>query len=190
MCFTDSSRPKPVRTQTISQKRSTKRKASRNQYKNQLRTSNEKFIKNMSNTNLTDQEIALLAKGLKFIPTPEKPASQRNLIRNFNFFARSMRLKYIFADSKSNPHPFYVRSNWQPPPQPSVALENYLERTKLEIANITFTDVKDNLSANQRRALKTLKTNSELNLKKADKGTTTVGYGYNSKNRRRFRTSL
>jgi len=61
-----------------------------------------------------------------------------------------MRLKYIFANSKSNPHPFYVRSNW---PQLSVALENYLEQTKLEIANITFTDVKDNLSANQRCAL-------------------------------------
>ena len=128
----------------------------------------------MSNTNLTDQEIALLAKGLKFIPTPEKPASQKNLIRDFNTFARSMRLKYIFADSKSNPRPFYVRSNWQPPPQPSVALENYLEQTKHEIANITFTDVKDNLPANQRRALRTLKTNREINLKKADKGTTTV----------------
>ena len=104
----------------------------------------------MSNTNLTDQEIALLAKGLKFIPTPIKPASQKNLMRDFNSFARSMRLKYKFADSKSNLHPFYVRSNWQPPPQPSVALENYLEQTKLEIAKIAFTDVKDNLSANQR----------------------------------------
>ena len=122
VCFTDSSRAKPVRTQTISQKRSTKRKASRNQYKNKLRTTNEKFIKNMYNTNLTDQEIALLAKGLEFIRTPEKPASQKNLIRDFSSFARSMRLKYKFADSKSNPHPFYVRSNWQPPSQPSVAV--------------------------------------------------------------------
>ena len=128
----------------------------------------------MSNKNLTDQEIALLAKGLKFIPTPEKPASQKNLIRDFNSFARSMRLKYMFAHAKSNLHPFYVRSNWQPPPQSSVALENYLEQTKLEIANITFTNVKDNLSANQRLALKTLKSNSEVNLKKADKGSTTV----------------
>ena len=52
----------------------------------------------MSNTNLTDQETALLAKDLKFIPTPENPASQRNLIRDFNCFAHSMRLKYIFAN--------------------------------------------------------------------------------------------
>ena len=55
-----------------------------------------------------------------------------------------------------------------------MALENYLEETKLETANITFTDVKDNLSANQRQALKTFKTNSEMNLRKADKGTMTV----------------
>ena len=101
----------------------------------------------MSNTNLTDQEISWLAKGLKFIPTPEKPASQKNLIRDFNAFACSMRLKYILLTLKANT--FYVRSNWQPPPQPSVALENYLEQTKHELANITFTDVKDNLSANQ-----------------------------------------
>ena len=72
---------------------------SRNQYKNKRRTTNEKFIKNMSNTNLTDQEIALLAEGLKCIPTPEKPASQKYLLRDFNCFARSMRLKYIFANS-------------------------------------------------------------------------------------------
>ena len=73
-------------------------------------------LKNMYNTNLTDQEIALNAKG------PKKPASQKNLISDFSSFARSMRLKYKFADSKSNPHPFYVRSNWQPPSQPSVAV--------------------------------------------------------------------
>jgi len=114
----------------------------------------------------------LLKASNLFQPGPKKPASQKHLIKDG--FARSMRLKYIFANSKSNPHPFYVRSNCQPPPQPSVALVNYLEQTKLEIANITFTVVKDNLSANQRRALKTLKTNSDTNLKKADKGITTV----------------
>ena len=44
----------------------------------------------------------------------------------------------MFANSKSNPHAFHVISNWPPPHQQSVALENYLERTKLEIANIVF----------------------------------------------------
>ena len=89
-----------------------------------------------------------------------------------------MRLQYIFANSKSKPHPFHVKSNWQPPTQPSVALESYLEGTKYEIASITFSSVRDNLSAKQRQALKTLRTNSEVSLQKADKGTTTQYNGY------------
>ena len=74
-----------------------------------------------------------------------------------------MHLQYIFADSAGKPHPFHVKSNWQPPPpQPSVALESYLERTKFEIATITFSNEKDNLSARQREALKTLSANKEI----------------------------
>ena len=85
-----------------------------------------------------------------------------------------MRLQYIFADSAGKPLPFHVKSNWRPPPQQSMALKSYLERTKFEIAFITFSNEKDNLSAQQREALKTLSANKEINLKKADKGTTTV----------------
>ena len=55
-----------------------------------------------------------------------------------------------------------------------MALESYLEHTKFEIAFITFSNEKDNPSAQQREALKTLSTNKEINLKNADKGTTTV----------------
>ena len=98
-------------------------------------TNNDKYMKNLSSKILTDHETALLAKGLKFNPTPRKPASH---IFNFEAFTRSMRLQYIFANSKSKSHPFHVKSNWQPLPQPSVDLESYLERTKYEIASITF----------------------------------------------------
>ena len=55
-----------------------------------------------------------------------------------------------------------------------MALETYLERTKFEIASITFLKEKENLSARQREALKTLSANKEIILKKADKGTTAV----------------
>ena len=127
----------------------------------------------MSNKDLTEQETALLAKGLKFIPTPP-PASHKSLLRDFNTFTRSMCLKYLFAKSKSNPHTFHVKSSWQPPPQQSVVLEYYLERTKLEIASLVFSDTKDNLTAKQRQTLKALNANSDINLKKADKGTTIV----------------
>ena len=124
----------------------------------------------MSSKILTDHETALLAKDLKVIPTSLKPASHKNLLKNFEAFTRSMRLQYIFASSKSKPHPFHVKSIWHPPPQPSVALESYLERTKYENASSTFSSGRDNLSAKQRQALKTLRTNSEVNLKKSRQG--------------------
>ena len=63
---------------------------------------------------------------------------------------------YLLTQPANPGHPFHVKTNWQPPPQPSVALESHLERTKFEIASITFSNEKDNLSAQQRKALKTL----------------------------------
>ena len=173
-CFTDSTQAYSKQSQTKNLKRSRMRKANKNQYAKQPRASNEKFTKNLSHKKLTDHETALLAKGLKFIPTPPVSASHKSLLRDFQVFTRYMRLQYIFADSAGKPHPFHVKSKWQPPPQPSVALESYLEHTKFEIASITFSNEKDNLSARQREALKTLSTNKEINLKKADKGATTV----------------
>ena len=64
--------------------------------------------------------------------------------------------------------------NWMPTLQPSVALESYLENVKVKLAEITVTKPKDNLSRDEVTALKELKNNSAINLKKADKGTTTV----------------
>ena len=86
-----------------------------------------------------------------------------------------MRLKYMFANKrKISAHPFHVKSTWQPPVQNSVALENYLEENKLELASAVFRPQRDNISANERNAISVLKHNSKINLKKADKGTTTV----------------
>ena len=87
-----------------------------------------------------------------------------------------MRLKYIFVKKqKTSAHPFHVKSTWQPPVKNSVALENYLEETKqLEIASAIFRPQFDNISENERNAISALKRNSKINLKKADKGTTTV----------------
>ena len=48
--------------------------------------------------------------------------SHKSLIQHVNNFTRTMRLKYIFANSQSKSHPFHVKSTWQPPPQSSVAL--------------------------------------------------------------------
>ena len=55
---------------------------------------NDRYIKNLSDTALTDHDKTLLSKGLKFIPTPPKPDSHRSLIKDFNNFTRNMRLKF------------------------------------------------------------------------------------------------
>ena len=94
--------------------------------------SRNQHIKNMSNSQLTDEQITLLSRGLKFIPTP---GTRENIIRrqllndfseDFSQFARRMRLKYIFHGTDKEPHPFHVKSDWDPPVQPSVALETFL----------------------------------------------------------------
>ena len=55
-----------------------------------------------------------------------------------------------------------------------MALESYLEEVKVQLAEIQLTKPKDNLPNTERKALKTLQENPDINLKKADKGTRTV----------------
>ena len=85
-----------------------------------------------------------------------------------------MRLQYIFQGEDNEPHPFHVKSTWVPPIQPSVALESYLEKVKLQLAEIKFTKPKNNLPPVEREALKSLKRDKTINIRKADKGTVTV----------------
>ena len=74
---------------------------------------NKKHIKNLSDKELTNDQINLLAKGLKFIPTPVTKQLQirRQLLRDFNQFTRRMCLQYIFHGENNEPHPFFVLSN-------------------------------------------------------------------------------
>ena len=137
---------------------------------------NKKHIKNLSNKEHTNDRINLLAKGLKFIPTPVTKQTQirQQLLRDFDQFARRMRLMYIVRGENKEPHPYHVKSTWKPPIQQSVALESYLEEVKSDLAGLEITKPKNNLTPAKREALKALKLDTEINLKKADKGTTTV----------------
>ena len=135
-----------------------------------------KYIKNLSNEQLTDEQITLLLRGLKFIPTPvtKENLIRRQLLADFNQFARQMRLQYIFHGEENEPHPFHVKSDWKPPIQPSVALETFLEEVKFELASTALVKPKDNISTGERQALKELSRNKSIILKKSDKGSTTV----------------
>ena len=57
-------------------------------------------------------------------------------------------------ESQNEPHPFHVKSDWEPPVQPSAALETFLEEVKLELASIQFDKPKDHISTREHQALK------------------------------------
>ena len=110
----------------------------------------------------TNDQIDLLSRGLKFVPTPitNEAALRKQLLTDFKDFARRMRLQFIYHGKDKNIHPFYVKSNWEPPVQ--------------QLAHTPITKAISNLPLNERKAITELKNNSEINVKKADKGTTTV----------------
>ena len=62
-----------------------------------------------------------------------------------------------------------VKSVWEPPIQRSVALESYLEEVKSDLAEIEITEPKNNMPPAEREALRALKRDTDINLKKADK---------------------
>ena len=80
----------------------------------------------------------------------------------------------MYHGEESEPHPLYMKSNWNPPVQKSVALESYLEEVKLSLAEINLTKPKNNLPAGEHVALDNLRSDKQINLKKADKATSTV----------------
>jgi len=54
------------------------------------REKNEKYLKNFSDHTVTDHQLSVLAKGLKFIKTPvtNKNKFRQQLLRDFEQFAR------------------------------------------------------------------------------------------------------
>ena len=125
---------------------------------------------------MTRDQINVLSSGLKFIPTPVTNTGhvRAELLKDFNAFARRMRLQYIFHGKDKEQHPFHVKSGWEPPVQPSVALETYLEEVKLQLANINTITPRDNLPKMEQLAIKQLRQNPDINIKGADKGSSIV----------------
>ena len=99
---------------------------------------------------------------------------KKQLLRDFDHFARRMRLQYLFKGENTGPHPFHVKYTWKPQVQPAVALESYLEEVKVQLAELELKNPKDNLNPAERETLNALKHDTNINLKKADKGTTSV----------------
>ena len=67
-----------------------------------------------------------------------------------------------------------LKQTWISQVQHSVALESYLENVKTQLAVIKIIKPKNSLSRNEVKAINKLKNTPVINLKRANKGTTTV----------------
>ena len=108
-----------------------------------------------------------MLKGLRFIPTPVTNET-------FTILQDELRLQYIFNGKDNKPHSFHVKSNWEPPVQPSVALESNLERIKFRFAGVHITKPENNLPPAERKTLGDLKNNIEIDIRKAERETASV----------------
>ena len=126
-------------------------------------------VLDISNLVLTDDEVALLCKGMSFCPTPS--ANFNELNEDLFKFTRSLSLKYHFhGDSFEDPSIVKLPSTYCPRPHENRELKSIINR--IEHLNVFYVKPIDNITK-LRPSLKSLinKTNQlEIVIKSADKG--------------------
>lgn len=134
-------------------------------------------VVNLSSENLSDDEIAVLSKGLSFIPAP-KSVDKNTISTSLKNFERKVKLNYFFYENDCNHKeqvPFVEKSTWVPPDAKiSNKVHDVLADLNNKFDNITITKDKSNLTFPQINALKNLKNKKHLVIKKADKGSSCV----------------
>ena len=165
--------------------------------KENLSTEKNKKIQtvvNLSSVTLTKTEETVLSKGLNFCPVPSK-INRLELDKDLDNFARRLRLKEFFyqtgrkklqdadmsdSDEDGNNDDitiqlFKKKSDWNPPKSKNDNLEAFINTTKSEIKSNLLPNKKiNNLSKNERTAIKNLSERNDITIKPADKGSAVV----------------
>ena len=137
----------------------------------------KEYVCNLSNYNLSPSEYSVLAKGLKFIPTPSDHIRD-NASRGLEDLTNTIRRTYFFSKRPSFStlqHPFRQKSSWQAPTahtQLESFLTNLRDNVTEKLPNIRYT--RNNLTPTERKALTELSKNKTLIIKNADKGSKIV----------------
>ena len=135
---------------------------------------NDKVI-NLSNKALSDSEISVLSKGLKFVVTP-KELDQSQIKIDLENFGRRLRLKWHFRESEEfSEYPAFRPKSKFNPRNKDIAIEVYLSKLEEEIMNISANGSNfSNISREERAALNELKSDRSIVIKEADKGSGVV----------------
>ena len=146
-------------------------------------------VVNLSNKHLTPPELTILEKGLKFCPTPGEPdiSEQHNDLEKFHLRLKrylhfykapadnSMDDDTIITPSSLDPRdPFEHQkfknpSSWVPPLVSN--LEHFITKNHLDLSDTKIPKNKfNNISKDERTAIKNLSTDKSIVIKQADKG--------------------
>ena len=124
---------------------------------------------NLSTRTLSKAKISLLSKGLKFIPTPTS-VNKALIKEELECFGR-MRLLWHFRNEESITisYPFKKKSTFNPKGK-DAAIKLYLNRLGEEIMAIDAQLSYSNLTKEERLALNSLRDDTSIIIKEADKG--------------------
>ncbi len=122
----------------------------------------------MSNIELSTGELSILRKGLKFTPTPRP--NKEELKADISHFNRKMRLSEFFVDLDYTDDGSIVRNKSKF--TPGRHRDAHLDRFVDHISNIPLEtkQVRDNITKQEREAIKHLINNDDLIIKESDKG--------------------
>ena len=135
-------------------------------------------IVNLANIDLNIHEKAILAKGLKFIPTP-KSVDKKPIMDGHKEFSRKIKLSFFFHNKPKrdpkDPKLFREKSSWEPddkliPPQ----IREELDKLKVKLGKLRKCDENPNITAAEYQAFENLQNRKDLVFKKADKGNAIV----------------
>ena len=134
-----------------------------------------KTVVNLSAEEFDNDQISLLKLGTNFVPTP-KVTSKTPILEASKKFARSLKLKWHFRNSTHDfKKDFQGPSTFEPPDKdmPPELLET-IKKIDDEISELQIPKDNPNMSPSQIQALEKLKSNQNIIIKKADKGSSTV----------------
>ena len=139
-----------------------------------------RIVVNLSKRQLTEAEISLLSKGLKFCPTPER-IDVYNFRKDIRDYIRRIRLReYFYCEDEvdgdfSQMPAFRTKSTWCPERNREMAIEAYVEALERAILshdlNVKY---QRNLTQDEQKTLENLRNYDDIIIKQADKGSAVV----------------
>ena len=160
---------------------SSRRKRHRRKRRKTKRKLDTTTVINLSNVQLTQDEVNLLSRGLKFCPTPTH-IDWPEFKADISDFIRRLRLHEYFYEndnnnsSDDNHNPFRVKSTFTRHPGREASFDAFCNTIEQQLLNARQINVRDNLTKRERsrRALKPLIRREDIIIKPADKSSGTI----------------